>query len=38
VYKSGLDSHSDARFYSYRRQTQHQLPATGRMATLIFMD
>ncbi len=38
VHKSGLDSHSDARFYSYRRQTQHQLPATGRMATLIFMD
>lgn len=38
VYKSGLDSHGDARFYSYRRQTQHQLPATGRMATLIFMD
>lgn len=38
VYKSGLDSHSDARFYSYRRQNQHQLPATGRMATLIFMD
>lgn len=38
VYKSGLDSHSDARFYSYRRQTQHQLPATGRMATLIFME
>ena len=38
VYKSGFDSHSDARFYSYRRQTQHQLPATGRMATLIFMD
>ena len=38
VHKSGLDSHGDARFYSYRRQTQHQLPATGRMATLIFMD
>ncbi|RVU85207.1 peptidoglycan editing factor PgeF [Leucothrix sargassi] len=38
VHKSGLDSHSDARFYSYRRQTQHQLPATGRMATLIFME
>ena len=38
VYKSGLDSHGDARFYSYRRQNQHQLPATGRMATLIFMD
>ncbi|BFM99420.1 peptidoglycan editing factor PgeF [Moraxella sp. K02] len=38
VHKSGLNSHSDARFYSYRRQTQHQLPATGRMATLIFMD
>jgi len=38
VHKSGLDSHSDARFYSYRQQTQHQLPATGRMATLIFMD
>ena len=38
VYKSGLDSHGDARFYSYRRQTQHQLPATGRMATLIFME
>lgn len=38
VHKSGLDSHGDARFYSYRRQNQHQLPATGRMATLIFMD
>lgn len=38
VHKSGLDSHGDARFYSYRRQTQHQLPATGRMATLIFME
>lgn len=38
VHKSSLDSHSDARFYSYRRQIQHQLPATGRMATLIFMD
>lgn len=38
VDKSGLDSYGDARFYSYRRQTQHQLPATGRMATLIFMD
>ena len=38
VHKSGLDSHGDARFYSYRRQIQHQLPATGRMATLIFMD
>ena len=38
VHKSGLDSHSDTRFYSYRRQTQHQLPATGRMATLIFME
>ena len=38
VHKSGLDSHGDARFYSYRRQTQHQLSATGRMATLIFME
>ena len=38
VYQSGLDSHSDERFYSYRQQTQHQLPATGRMATLIFIE
>lgn len=36
VYQSGLDSHSDTRFYSYRRQTQQQLATTGRMATLIF--
>ncbi|WP_253858544.1 peptidoglycan editing factor PgeF [Faucicola atlantae] len=32
---SGLDSFGDTRFYSYRRQTQQGLAATGRMATLI---
>lgn len=37
VHQSGLDSHSDERFYSYRQQTQQYLPATGRMATLIFI-
>lgn len=38
VSQSQLDSYGDARFYSYRQQTQNQLPATGRMATLIFID
>ena len=37
VFQSQLDSYGDPRFYSYRSQTQQQLPATGRMATLIFM-
>lgn len=36
VVQSGLNSHGDARFYSYREQTQHARPATGRMATLIW--
>lgn len=36
VVQSGLDSYGDQRFYSYRKQTQQQLPHTGRMATLIF--
>lgn len=37
IFKSGLDSYGDKRFFSYRRQTDQGLPATGRMATLIFM-
>lgn len=35
VASRGLDSFGDTRFYSYRRQTQQGLTATGRMATLI---
>lgn len=38
VYQSGLNSYGDARLYSYRQQTQQQLPNTGRMATLIFKN
>ena len=38
VHQSQLDSYSDNQFYSYRKQTQDRLPATGRMATLIFID
>lgn len=38
VMQSELNSHSDDRFYSYRRQTQQQLNSTGRMATLIFKN
>lgn len=37
IRQSGLDSHSDPRFYSYRQQTQQQQPFTGRMATVIFV-
>lgn len=36
VVQSGLNSHGDERFYSYRRQSQADLPSTGRMATLIM--
>ena len=36
IHQSGLDSFGDARFYSYRRQTQQSLSYTGRMATLIM--
>ncbi|MFW2176429.1 MULTISPECIES: peptidoglycan editing factor PgeF [unclassified Moraxella] len=36
VMQSGLDSYADERFYSYRKQTQDNLPNTGRMATLII--
>lgn len=35
---SGLDSYGDKRFYSYRQQSENNLPFTGRMATLIFKN
>lgn len=38
VYQSQLDSYADDRLYSYRLQSQKKYVATGRMATLIFIN